>query len=69
MKLSVENGKICSQTMMGKRLERIGEVWIVNEMDCFRLDFIEKIERRFGITTPDLGAVLKRRSNLRFIDS
>ena len=34
---SVENGKICNQTTMGERLERIGEVWIVDETDCFRL--------------------------------
>ena len=42
MKISLENGKICDQTMMGERLERIGEVWIVDEMDCFRLNFIYK---------------------------
>ena len=35
MKISVENGKICNQTTMGERLERIGEVWIVDETDCF----------------------------------
>ena len=58
MKISVENGKICNQTMMGERLEIIGEVCIVDEMDCFRFDFIMKMERRFRGTTPDLGAVL-----------
>ena len=52
---------------MGERLERIGEVWIVDEMDCCRLDFIEKMERRFRITTSDMGAVLKRMSNLKFV--
>ena len=46
MKTSVENGKICNKTTMGERLERIGEAWIDNETDCFRLDFIEKIEKR-----------------------
>ena len=45
MKTLVENGKICSQTMTGERLERIGAVWIVDETDCFRLNFIEKVER------------------------
>ena len=69
MKKSVENGKICNQTTMEERVERIGEVWIVDETDCFRLDFIEKMERRFRITTPDMGAVLKSRSNLRFVYS
>ena len=39
MKVSVENGKICNQMMMGERLERIGEVWIVDQMD-----FIKKME-------------------------
>ena len=38
MKISAKNGKICNQTTMGERLERIGEVWIVNETDCFRLE-------------------------------
>ena len=40
MKISVENGKIYNQTTMGERLERIGEVLIVDEIDCIRLDFI-----------------------------
>ena len=69
MKMSVKNGKICNKTTMRERMERIGEVWIVNETDCFRLDFIEKMERRFRSTTPDMGAVLNRRSNLRFVYS
>ena len=67
MKTSVENGKICNKKTMGERLERIGEVWTVGETDCFRLDFIEKMEKRFRGTAPDTGAVLKRRSNLRFV--
>ena len=67
MKLSVEIGKICNQKTMGERLERIDEVWIVDETDFFRLDFIEKMERRFRSNTPDMGTVLKRRSNLRFV--
>ena len=66
MKLSVEIGKICNQTTMGERLERVGEVWIVDETDCFRFDSIKKMERRFRSTTLDMEAVLKRRSNLRF---
>ena len=58
MKMSVENGKICNQTTMGERLKRICEVWIVDETNCSRLDFIEKMERRFRSTVPDMGAVL-----------
>ena len=69
VKVSIENGKICNQTTMGERLERIGEVWIVDEADSSRLDFIEKIERRFRSTAPDMGAVLQRRSNLGFVHS
>ena len=69
MKISVENGKIYNQTMIGERLERIGEVSIVDETDFFRLDFIERMERRFRSTTPDMGAVLKRRSNMTFVYS
>ena len=34
IKISVENGKICNQTTMGERLERINQVWIVDETDC-----------------------------------
>ena len=48
MKISVENGKICNQNTMGERLGRIGEVWIVDETGCFRLDFIKKMERNLG---------------------
>jgi len=44
MKISVENGKIYNQMTMGERLERIGEVLIVDAMDCIRLDFIKKME-------------------------
>ena len=45
------------------------EVWIVDETDCFRLDFIKKMDRGFRSAVPDMGAVLKRRSNLRFVYS
>jgi len=69
MKISIENGKISNQMTMGESLERIGEVWIVDETDYCRWDFIERIEKRFRSTTPDMGAVLKRRSNLRFVYS
>ena len=69
MKVSVENEKSCNQTTMGERLERLGETWIVAETDYFRLDFIEKMERRFRNTNPDRGAVLKRKSNLRHVYS
>ena len=69
LKILIENGKICNQMTMGERLERIGEVWIVDETDCFRLDSIEKMERRVRSTNPDMGAVLKTRLNLRFLYS
>ena len=69
MEISVENGKICNQTTIGERLERFGEVWIADETDWFRWDFFETLERRFRSTTPDMGAELKRRSNLRFLYS
>ena len=32
---------------MGKRLERFGEVKIIDEMNGFGLDFVEKTESRF----------------------
>ena len=51
MKLSIENGKISYQTTMEERLERIGEVGLLMRKIAFRLDFIEKIERRFRSTT------------------
>ena len=40
---------------MGKRLQRFGEVRIVDEMNGFGLDFVEKTESRFWSTTPDVG--------------
>ena len=43
---------------MGKRLERFGELRIIDEMNGFELDFVEKTESRFWSTTPDVGAVL-----------
>ena len=43
---------------IGKRLDRFGEVGIVNEMSGFGLDFIDKTESGFWSTTPDRGAVL-----------
>ena len=56
MKIFVENRKISNQMTMGERLVRIGEVWIVDEMDCFRLDFIKKMARRIRSTTPRYGS-------------
>ena len=67
VKIAVENGKICNKTMMGERLKRISEVWIVDETYCFRLDFVEKMERRFRSTSLDMGAVLERKMNLGFV--
>ena len=49
---------------MGERLWRISKVWTVDEMDSFRLDSGKKVERRFKSTTPDMRAVLQRRTNL-----
>ena len=49
VKALVESGKICNQTTMRKRLERFCEIWIVDKTDGFRLNFIEKEERRFKI--------------------
>ena len=42
---------------MEKRLERFGEVWVVDEMNGFGLDIVEKTESGFWSTTPDVGAV------------
>ena len=42
---------------MGKRLERFGEVRIIDETNGFGLDFVEKTESRLWSTTPDVGAV------------
>ena len=69
MKIAVENGKICYKTAMGERMLRIGEVWIVDETDSFRLDSVKKMEKRFRSTTPDMRAVLQRRTNLGFVYS
>ena len=46
VKIEVENGKIRSQTTIGWRMLRIDEVWIVDDTDSFRLEFVEKMERR-----------------------
>ena len=58
VKIAVENGKICNKTMMGERLHRISEVWIVEEADSFRLDSIKKMERRFRSSCLDRRAIL-----------
>ena len=54
---------------MVERLERLGEIWIVDEMDCFGFDFTDEEERRSRSTAQDMGVVLERRSNLRFVYS
>ena len=69
VKIAVENGKICNKTTMGERLQRISEVWIVDETDSFRLDSVKKMERRFRSTTPDMREVLQRRTDLGFVYS
>ena len=43
MKKSIENGEICNQTTMRERLERFGEVWIIDETGGFGLDFVKKM--------------------------
>ena len=43
---------------MGKRLERFGEVTIVDKTNGVRLDFVKKTESRFWSTTTDVGAVI-----------
>ena len=42
---------------MGKRLDRLGEAWVVDETNDFGLDFVEKTE---GVLEchPRRGAVL-----------
>ena len=45
VKIPVENGKICNKMTMRERDWRIVEVWIVDEMDSFRLDSVKKMER------------------------
>ena len=47
---------------MGKRLERFGEVRIIDETNGFGVDFVEKTESRFWSTTPDVGAVLSEQT-------
>ena len=64
VKVSVIDGEISNKMTMGKRLERFGEVKIVDETNGFVLDFFEKTESRFWSTTPDVGAVLLRRTDL-----
>ena len=44
--------------MMGKRLERFGEVRIVDETNDFGLNFVKKKESGFWGATPDVEAVL-----------
>ena len=43
MEISINNGKICNQTTMRERLERFGEVWIIDESDGFGLDIVKKM--------------------------
>ena len=51
VKVSVKDGKISNLTMMGRRLERFGEVRIVDEMNGFGLDFAKETESGFCSTT------------------
>ena len=63
MKIAAENGKICNKATMGE------EVWFVYETDSFRLVCVNKMERRLRSTTPEMRAVLQRRTNLGFVYS
>ena len=58
VKLSVKDVEISNQSTLGMRLQRFGEVRIVDETNGFGLDFVEKTESRLWSTTPDVGAVL-----------
>ena len=58
VKVSVKDVEISNQSTLGMRLQRFGEVRIVDETNGFGLDFVEKTESRFWSTTPDVGAVL-----------
>ena len=51
---------------MGKRLERFGEVRIIDETNGFELDSVEKTESRFvPISGPlDLSSTIKLRGNI-----
>ena len=42
---------------MGKRLERFGEVRIIDETNGFGLDFVKKTESGFWRTIQEVGAV------------
>ena len=43
---------------MGKRLEKFGEVMIVDETNGFGLNIVGKTESEFLSATPDVGAAL-----------
>ena len=43
---------------MGKRLERFGEVRIIDETNGFGLDFVEKTESRFWSTNLLVSSIL-----------
>ena len=42
----------------GKRLERLGEVRVVDETNGFGLDFVKKTESGFWSTTPEVRGLL-----------
>ena len=54
---------------MRERLGRFGEAWIIDKTDGFRLGFVEKMDRRFRSTTPDMRAALQGRTNLGLVYS
>ena len=47
VKSSLKDGKMANLTTMRKRLQRRGEVGIVDETNGFGLDFVEKAESGF----------------------
>ena len=51
VKVSVNGGKICNETTMGKMLESFGDAGIVNEINGSGLDFVQKAENGLSSTS------------------
>ena len=58
LKASIKIVKICNKTMMKKILEKIVQVWMVNEGDRFGLGIVKMKERGFRSKILDIRAVL-----------
>ena len=63
----IKNGEIGDIAPMGKRLKKLGEVVVIDETKCFSFDFVKEAQGRFRSTTPNMGAVLQGRTDLRLI--